>query len=225
MPREPGREFITMFEWSQLAEEYVPARTALASARDDQARRLLAGDCIFGAQTAHWPRSRFMFIVRLDEALEQPRATYDLFLRLSAVRPEEAQREAFLALPAIVAAGDFELAGQYMPQPLARLNQLNELAEGEPLLPAPWTAPRLGAELSAFMADVRLAGAILDGLGRPEEAASLRTAALSGIASDELRSLATQECAMPGTIVRTLVEHQMKLEAPRPDATDPASPT
>lgn len=118
----------------------------------------------------------------MNETLADAHATYALFLQLLAQRPERARREAFLALPAIVAAGDFALAQQYLSDPLERLAGLNQLASQLPLFPPAGMAPRLAAELMNFVRDVVLKTAVLQDQGRAAEAESLRNAALAGIA-------------------------------------------
>lgn len=211
----PGTDklhFITMFEWSQLTEEYRPAYEALVCARDEQMRCLLDGDEIFGNRAAPWPQSRFCLIVDMNQTLKDTRATYELFKQFASLRPAFAQREAYLALPAMVEVGDFVLAQQYLSAPLERLDELNQQASRLPLFPPARVAPRLAAELTNFMRDVILGASVLEGLGRNTEAKSLRSAALSGITSDEMRALAESEIANPGTIMRELTAHQMLVD-------------
>src|SRR5437764_1265482 len=186
---------MTMFTWQLLAEDHAPARAALAHARDGQARRLVDGDFSF-ASGRGWPSTRFGLVHQMNEILKDSRATRDLFVRLEALAPERARRDAFLALPAIVEAGDFERAARYLPRdPLGRLGELNEDAQRFPLFPPDRTAPRLATELSNFMKDIRLCATTWAGLGRSAEAEQLREAALAGLASDELRALASSELA------------------------------
>jgi hypothetical protein len=212
-PRSSGHHFITMFEWSQLAEKYYPAYEALVSARDEQVRRLLDGDEIFGARGDARPHSRFQVIVNMNETLKDSRATYELFVQMVSFLPTLARREAFMALPAIVEAGDFSLAERYLADPLERLEELNRLARDLPLFPPLGAAPRLAAELSNFMKDVVLRAAVLRGLGRETEAESLRNVALAGIASDDMRALGNREIAVPGTIIREITSYRMSLDA------------
>lgn len=200
--------FITMFAWSLLVEHYPPAYDAMAGARDKQVRRLLDGDETIGAGDDSWQRSRFRLIVNMNNTLDDSRSTYDLFVRLRATRPELAQREAFLAIPAVVEVGDYALAEPYLGDPLQRLAELNQLADELPLFPPPRSAPRLAAELSNFMQDVRLRTTVLQGLGRTEEADALRSAVLAGIVPDRMRELARRELAAPGTIHREVAERQ-----------------
>lgn len=205
-------EFMLQFTWEQLAEKYEPARVALAVHRDAQARRLLAGDIDTEGRAPGFRSHRFGIIAALNAKLGDERATYDLFLTLLERMPEQAVRWAHHALPAMISVGDFTLASRYMPDPLPDLPCLNGYAEELPLFPPAGAAPRLAAELSNFMREVRLRAAILDGLGRIQEAAASRAEALDGIASDEMRALARRELDMPGTITGTVVEHQIRVE-------------
>jgi hypothetical protein len=212
-PRFFGQYFITMLEWSQQAEKYHPAYEALVSARDEQVRRLLSGDEILGAGGDARPHSRFQVIVDMNNTLKDSRATYTLFVQLVSFLPTLARREAFMALPAIVEAGDFALAERYLTDPLERLEELNRMAGDFPLFPPLGAAPRLAAELSNFMKDVVLRAAVLQGLGRETEGESLRKAALAGLESEDMRALGIREIAVPGTIINEITSHQMSLHA------------
>ena len=208
-----GNHFITMFEWSLLVEEYPPARQALASIRDEQVRRLRDGQVKFGRLHEKWPSpSRFNVIVEMDDILNDMRSTYELFVHLTSFLPSLAKREAHIALPAIIAAGDFALADTYLDDPMDRLRELNRMANELPLNQPLHGAPRLGAEFSNFMGDVRMRAAILDGLGRSGEAELLRNGALAGLANDEMRELGVAELTVPGSINRELTSRQIELE-------------
>ena len=206
---QPPR-FIVMFTWTLLAEEHAPARHALAAHRDEHVRLLLAGDVDTVGHNPDMPGSRFSAIVSINDTLGDTAATYALFKALLDARPEHAQRQAWRALPAIVAAGDFALAERYMPDPLARLAELNGYARTMPLFPPEGAAPRLAAELSNYVQDVWLRAAILEGLGREEEARRLRNEAIAGIESEELRELAQRGLASPGAIHQAVTEHEIR---------------
>lgn len=217
--------FIVMLEWQFLIEVFAPARAALAEARDAQVARLLAGDLFFdrggapGEDIPEYQRmTRYALVVDMNEMLKDARSTRDLFVRLEAVQPGLAQRRAGRALPAIVETGDFALAERYRGEPLAMLLPVNDTAAHFPLLPPPRKAPRLAADLTSLTRDVRIAIAVLRGLGRPAEADAVREAMLAGLASAELRELARRELDQPGTINRMIVDHQMAQEGPSPAA-------
>ena len=207
--------FITMFEWTQLANDYAPARQAMIAERDEQARKLQGGDATFCAD-GFIPISRFGVIAEMNNFLQDDRSTYRVFTQLLADYPALAQRETASALPAIVAAGDYALAAQYLHDPLRQLEHLNLISRELPLYPPLPQPPRLAGELAGFMHDVILLSKTLEGMGKEAEAEKLRSAALSGLQSGELRTLAAQELIAPGSITRTVVEHQM--------ANEPATP-
>lgn len=211
--------FMTMFQWKLLIEKYAPAAGALARARDEQVRRLLGGEPYTG--TAPWleDRSRMYerverigLIVDMNETLGDPHATHALFLQLEARQPELARRYAWRALPAIVAAADFALAERYRGDPLDLLAEVNCNARTFTLFPPGRQAPRLAADLMSLTREVRIAIAVLRGLGRQTEADAVRDGLLGGLENAELRALAERELDEPGTISRCVVEHQMALD-------------
>lgn len=211
--------FMTMFQWKLLIEKYAPAASALGRARDEQARRLLGGEPYTGS--APWLEDhrqmfarveRFALIVDMNETLGDPRATHALFLALEARQPDLARRYAWRALPAIVEAGDFAMAERYRGDPLALLAEVNCNARTWTLFPPARQAPRLAAELMNLTREVRIAIAVLRGLGRQAEADAVRDGLLGGLANEELRVLAERELDQPGTISRRMVEHQMALD-------------
>lgn len=208
--------FITMFEWSQLLQDDAAARVAMINERDKQLQSLLTGDAIFCAG-GYRPITRFSVVIDMNQTLGDSAATYRMVKQLLQDHPAVVRGEMFRALPAIVEAGDYDLAAQYLNNPLDRLDELNRLARTLPLYPEARKAPRLSAELSNFMTDVFLLSSVLKGQGKDAEADALRRRALAGIQSDDLRALAARELAEPGTIVKTLVEHQMAQET-GPDA-------
>jgi hypothetical protein len=211
-PARPGL-FLIMLEWAFLASDYPPARAALEEARDEQIGRLAAGDMTIGPDGDTYPAflhgSRFALIAEMNRILGDTRSTYEVFVRLDAMRPDLARRHAFLALPAVVAACDFALADRYRGDPLAHLAALNATAVAFPLFPPPDQAPRLAAELTLLVNDVRIASAVLRGRGRTSDALALRARLLAGLPSGPVRSLAQRELDDEGTIMREIVAHQM----------------
>lgn len=208
------REFATRFEWKMLAEEYPPARAALVAERDAQVARLLAGELGFSTSGSEWERSRFAVIHGMNLDLGEAAADYPVFVQLHQHAPEYARSNAFLAMPAVVAAGDFALAEQYLEDPLPRLAAVNELARTFVLFPSGREAPRLAADLGNFVKDVRLLAEVFEGTGREGQASSLRTAALTGLETQELRDWAERELAEPGALRREAVARRMDEEEP-----------
>ncbi len=217
MPAPERRDyFFTLFEWKMLIEDHAPARAALAQARDEQARRLLAGEYHVGAaahEESHYQRAdRLGLLVEMNRTLDDPGATREVFLQLEAGNPALARRDAYRVLEAIVEAGDFALAERYRGDPLDLLRSVNYSAATMPLFPPGREAPRLAADLTNLAKDVRIAIAVLRGLGRTEEADTVRAALLDGLATEELRVVAERELDAPGTISRTLGERQAALD-------------
>ncbi|MCC2973518.1 hypothetical protein [Massilia sp. IC2-476] len=208
--------FMTLFQWKMLIEKYPPAAEALARARDEQARRLLAGEYHVGSaphDPMHFQRAdRVALMVEMNRTLEDPGATRAVFLQLEASDPALARRDAYRMLEAIVEAGDFALGERYRGDPLALLRDVNVNAQSMPLFPPGRQAPRLAAELSNLTKDVRIAIAVLCGLQREDEAHALRRALLDGLANDELRAMAERELDVPGTIFGIHAERQTALD-------------
>lgn len=206
---------IASYLWQLLVPCHPPARDALIRMRERQVSKLLAGDHVYSADVRR-PRSRFEIVADMNGILKDSRSTYDLFVRFESLLPDLARRQAYRALPAMVEAGDFARADRYLADPLEQLGHLNGLAPHLPLFPPAGVPPRLAGELSNFMRDVRLREATLRGLGREAEAQTLRAAALAGIVSDEMRTLAEREIAEPGTIIREVSEHREAQDGPGP---------
>jgi len=225
----PGRRdyFFTLFEWKMLIDEYPPAAVALARARDAQARRLLAGEFYVGS-AAHDPAQfqradRLGLMLEMNRTLRDPGVTRAVFLQLEARDPVLARRNAYRVLEDIVETGDFALAERYRGDPLELLRNVNHAAQSMPLFPPAREAPRLAADLSNLIKDVRIAIAVLRGLGRLEEAGKLRAALRDGLANDELRNMAERDLEEPGFFRSALAAHRMAQE--ESEAAAPASQT
>lgn len=195
---------LDLLEWRFLVEVHPPARDALIRLREEQAGRLLDGEVCYGARYADYsPQpTRFGLVVQMNDILEDPRSTHQLFLRFDALMPERARREAFMALPAVVEVGDFALGERFLPDPMGFLPELNRMACETTLSPYSRAAMMLAAHLSNFAKDVRLRAAIERGLGRAAEAQALLDAALAGLATGEMRDWMRDDLASPGAILR-----------------------
>jgi hypothetical protein len=211
--------FMTVFQWRLLTERYPPASAALEVVRNDQVQRLLTGDLFFGRGESHGREAemfrrvlRISLIIEMNDVLADPRSTYELFVQLDANQPELAREYAWRALPAVVEVGDYMLADRYRDDPLRFLGNVNEAARTLPLFPKAGMAPRLAAELTNFVRDVRISVLTLRGLGRDAESIALRHALLVGLESDAMRTLAQRELDEPGALHREVVDRQMAEE-------------
>lgn len=206
-----------LYEWARLAQDYPPALDALVTVRDEEVQRLLAGDVFSRIFADGQNASRWREVVRINDTLGDLASTHRTFVTLLDRLPEVAQRESRIALPALIAQHDFALAGRFLPDALAQASRLNEMAADLPLLPAAGEAPRLAAELMGYVEDVTVAGAILEGLERQGEAASLRADALAALSVPALRALAQQELQAPGAIMQALADHELATYGALPD--------
>ncbi|MEH6437576.1 hypothetical protein [Massilia sp. DD77] len=215
--------FFTMFRWSMLAEEFAPARKALEQAREGQIARLLAGDLYVGRDRETSTEEDwylrigcFSLIVQMNETLADAGSTHRLFARLDAEQPGLARRCAWQALPALVEEGDFMLADRYRGDPLQGMDEVNRGVTAFPLFPPPRTAPRLAGMLSNLVKEVGIGVAVLRGLGREQEAVSLRAALLDGLDAEHLREWAARELEEEGALRREVVARQMAQEDQAP---------
>lgn len=212
-----SRYFMPMFQLKLLLDVYPPARAAMMALRDAQAARLLAGERFTGTDPApvkdtFQRTDRYSLVVGMNNDLGDARSTYDIFRQLAARQPELAGSHAWQALEAMIAVGDFALADRYRRPPLDQLPNVNATARDLPLFPRPRQAPRLSADLSSLVKDVRIGMAVLRGLGDPAGADALRAALLDGLVSDELKEFARRELDEPGAIGREVVARQMAEE-------------
>ena len=150
--------------WTDLAEVYPPARGKLEEIRDRKTATLARGE---GDQDL------FHDVESINQALSDEDKTYRLFLTMLSNTPKLAHSCAAIALEAIIKAGDFQLAARHSDPPEEALlrfsSQLNEDIAG-----LKGDAERI---VTATEADVRIycdrvanVIAILDGLGKSEEA-------------------------------------------------------
>lgn len=210
----PRLDFMVTYTWERLIDVgYAPARDAMMRVRDEQRARLLAGEFIFGAQDQTWPLSRLDVILDMNANLKDSRSSYDTFIQLLDVAPEEARRHVFRVLPAMVDVGDYTRAESYLGDPLTDLDSLNAQARAAPLYALRGQPPRTWAELHNFVNSVSLLMAAHRGLGREADAQSLQAAALAGIENEELRAMAGREIATPGLMQREIGEYLARSEA------------
>ena len=170
-----------LYDWIRLGELYPPAMVALENTRDDKAKRLLEGQI---------EKSAFHDVASINERLQTTQKTCELYRQLMTAQPELAKSCAPYALPAVVAAHDYQLAAQLIPDPeatvrrhCARLNR-----DVQQIKFRSYTrAPRRWAYLNIFLEDVQRLLSVLDGVGRHAEAARLEALAISLIPSPSLR--------------------------------------
>jgi putative intracellular protease/amidase len=188
--------YALMFWWD-LAQVHAPARQAMEAVRRDKATRLAAGD---------GDRSLFLDVVSIDRTMENQAATCELLAELAASDPALAQSCFDMALPALVATGNFALAGRFVgdPQPWLKaqsdsFNQIIKIGRWK-------TAPAHYFEEGALyhLSHVRLMLTVLTGLGRTAELDAIKAQVVDAITDDGARdhfrrALAGQDSHDKGT--------------------------
>ena len=195
----PLRLSYVLGAWAKLAEEHLPARTALVALRARLTERLLAdgGDAIL-----------FNDIRSINDKLGDLQNTWLLFKELP---PALAQECANSALPSMMACGDHALARSYLPEPEQHLAayaaEVNAHVAGLQLLTDEGMADLLGTVYN-YMTEVRLLLELLSGCGEADAAAALEQQSLALIAAPEARACIKAELAAPGTTLDAMVELQ-----------------
>lgn len=189
-------------DWIYLAEQFPLARRALQAIRDRDTQRILNGSATL---------ARFHDVSAINSALGEERATHDLFNQLDVQLPELAKDCADLALPALVAVEDFQLARRYLPDPVARITALaqrvNDFAEDLAKRGNTSSAPQLLAFVLNYTKEVRLIVEVFRRLGEDEEVARSSAAALDALKSEALRDAVQREFENPGSTIAAMVSH------------------
>ena len=176
-------------DWINLGQLYPPALQALQAVRDRKTQTLLRGE---------GDRRLFHDVEAINERLDDARATHALYLALAERQPELASQCTGLALPAIVAVGDYALADRLRPAPEAaiRASAARLAAEIPRIKHRPYTrAPVRWAEIRGYADTVRLHLAITAGIGDAAEARRLAALAVDLIDSPPLRAAVRKEIA------------------------------
>lgn len=188
-------------DWIYLAEQFPLARRALQAIRDRDTQRILNGSAT----------ARFHDVSAINSALGEERATHDLFTQIDAQLPELAKDCAELALPALVALEDFQLARRYLPDPVARIaalaKRVNDFAEELAKRGNTSSAPQLLAFVLNYTKEVRLIVEVFRRLGEDEEVAKASAAAVDSLKSEALRDAVQREFDNPGSTIAAMVSH------------------
>ena len=98
-------------DWIELGNKYPKALATLKSIRDEKTARLLAGD---------GDRGLFHDLESINDHFKESRATVDLFKKLDSAQPEFAASVYDLADEALITAGEYGLAKEYLGDPMDR---------------------------------------------------------------------------------------------------------
>jgi hypothetical protein len=177
--------------WADLAQKYAPARAALDALRERGAERLLSrqGD-----------RALFHDVASIDHALGQPARTHEVYVGLRTAAPELAAACTSLALPAVIAAGDFELAEQMLPDPEHLIRRQAAILVRDLQARRRWRfskAPFVATSVHIYAEDVKRVLTVLEGRGRRREAQRLRQLSTDLIHATTIRR-AVRAALLPG---------------------------
>ncbi|SHN44249.1 hypothetical protein SAMN05192549_12114 [Duganella sacchari] len=190
--------------WAKLAEEYLPAHHALVDLRNHMAEQLLSEP----ADTA-----LFNDIRVVNDKLGDLQNTYHLFQRLPDALKQQTAR---IALPSLMACGDYQLARRYLQQPEEHLAQaamkLNQQKNQINVLTSEGMAELL-ADVFNYTTEVALVLDLLNGCGDTAAAAIARQQAVSLVQTPEARACVEAELNAPGTTLDAMVELQNSVTA------------
>jgi tetratricopeptide (TPR) repeat protein len=180
-----------LFYWMALAQVYPPASAALAAQRDRHAAALLDGS---------GNRQAFDDLAAIDARLGDAARTYAVFRDLLARDPDLAQACSGRAMDAIIDAGDFALAGRFLPDPEASVRRagagLNRDVANRRVR-AFTAAPWIKSDILNYAKDVKRIATVLDGCGRQEEARRITKLAADLIPATTIRR-AVRAALLPG---------------------------
>jgi len=177
--------------WMDLARAYPPARPALEAQRDRHVADLLDGG---------GGREAFRDIASINDHLGCMDQTYRVFLDLLARDPDTAQACSRRAMEAIIAAGDFALAGRFLPDPERVVRRASEFLNWEVAHRGRrrfTPAPRIKAGIYNYAEEVKQILAVLTGCGRQQEAARIAQLAADLIPATTIRR-AVRAALLPG---------------------------
>lgn len=167
--------------WTALAALYPAALASLYATRERAAAALLAGT---------GDRDTFNDVVAIDARLDQVPLTYQLYVALEERQAEIARACGRLPLDALLHMGDFARAARIAPDPDPHLRQASARLhadllsiKSEPIS----RAPKRWACISIYIAEVKRALAIVNGLGQHARAALLANLAVTLVASPSAR--------------------------------------
>lgn len=177
--------------WADLAQKYAPARAALDAIREREVTRLLSGQ---------GDRALFHDVASIDQALGQQLRTHEVYVRLRTAAPELAAACANLAFPAVIAAGDFALAEQMLPEPEHLIRRQAASLVRDLQARRRWRfskAPFVAACIHNYAEDVKRVLTVLEGRGRRQEAQRLRQLSTDLIHATTIRR-AVRAALLPG---------------------------
>lgn len=165
-------------DWVELGSVYPEALRSLERIRDSKTSALIAGS-----------RSRDCFhdVMAINRELGVSGRTYELFLRLCELDADFARSCASIAMESIVEAKDFRLGERFLADPEARVRTWSQQLNADVRrLRDPGQATHnldrmLAGQARVYAEHVGLVLAVLDGVGRFDEARATRVSAIDSV--------------------------------------------
>lgn len=187
-------------DWLELGKHYPEAHTTLLSIRDRKTEQILRGE---------GTRELFHDVAAINDHLGEAARTHALFRRLAEMAPELAKSCSSVALPVLVAAGDFDLAKLFLPEIdghvrsladrlNARVRDLQERPGPVGSRESEKSAMMFSVEADLYAEDVRFILLVLDRTGRLPEATRVRAEALALVADESMREEVRLLLPQPG---------------------------
>jgi hypothetical protein len=168
--------------WVELGEKHPPALRALISVRDGKAKAITDGNGSFEA---------FHDVAAINEHLKESPRTVVLFRAMHQASPELAGQCYRVAEPHLVAQREYAICAFYIPDALARFEEIRQLFRLNMEISDENPALRSGGlreyAATSFLMEVCRLLEILVGVGRREEAERVQALALSECPGVEAR--------------------------------------
>jgi hypothetical protein len=166
--------------WVEFSNVYPEAGRVLYEIRDRKALAIVNGE---------GNREIFHDVVAINRALCCESDTHDLFLMLNEANPVFAAECMQLALPAIVKAGNLDLAYRIMPSAEEKVRSLSFRLNEHIVEIESCSQPklRLGAYIHNYTKDVQLMIDVLAGVGRKDQAGRIKDLSINLIDSMSAR--------------------------------------
>jgi serine/threonine-protein kinase len=176
--------------WVELGKKYPPALKALVSDRDDKAKAIIEGRASSNV---------FLDVAAINQSLDESPKTVALFRAMHEASPKLAGSIYHVVEPYLVAQREYAVCAAYIPNALARFEEIRQLLRVQMEIADENPALRLGAireyAASNFVTEVSRLLEILMGVGRKDEAKKVLEAALAECPNPESRDALTKAIA------------------------------
>jgi hypothetical protein len=169
-------------DWVKLAEVYPKARQALEAIRDRKAQLLRL-------RLGRW--DLFHEVVSINDYLGCRQQTYQLFKELAESDRGFAERCFDIALASILEAQDYAFAERFLADPVEKIAHLSDMLNRTVRRYKPADHPDTGyleSQIDFYAKRIREVLSVLEGCGRPGEAARMHELAVESVELSALRA-------------------------------------